>query len=167
MSVEIGHRLRQAREAQGYSLDEMEQFTRIPAHDLASLEAGDFSNFSSSYYVRAYLRTYANTLGLNPREVVDAYRLVRKGGVDGSAAGRSYQGSAQVRGRGSNPSAINPLPMENKQVAAERQRRHLFPEAPGRSGNRPLQRESRPRKGEGLYASGCSGARRIRTISHA
>ncbi|GGA34630.1 hypothetical protein GCM10007416_04370 [Kroppenstedtia guangzhouensis] len=120
MSVEIGHRLRQAREAQGYSLDEMEQFTRIPAHDLASLEAGDFSNFSSSYYVRAYLRTYANTLGLNPREVVDAYRLVRKGGVDGSAAGRSYQGSAQVRGRGSNPSAINPLPMENKQVAAER-----------------------------------------------
>ncbi len=78
MSVEIGHRLRQAREAQGYSLDEMEHYTRIPAYDLASLEAGIFPNLSSPYYIRVYLRTYANTLGLDPREIVGAYRSAMK-----------------------------------------------------------------------------------------
>ncbi|MFD1394870.1 RodZ domain-containing protein [Kroppenstedtia eburnea] len=137
MSVEIGHRLRQAREAQGYSLDEMEQYTRIPAHDLASLEAGDFSNLSSPYYIRAYLRTYANTLGLNPREVVEAYRSLTKGAADGgNAAGRSYRRSVPRGGggRGSNHSAIHPPPMGNEGETA------------GRTEETPLSRSSRSRR---------------------
>ncbi|MFD1426225.1 hypothetical protein JOD24_001241 [Kroppenstedtia sanguinis] len=94
MSVEIGHRLRQAREAQGYSLDEMEHYTRIPAYDLASLEAGDFSNLSSPYYIRVYLRTYANTLGLDPREIVGAYRSAMKEVAKGrNVVGHSNRGS--------------------------------------------------------------------------
>ncbi|MDA8352728.1 MAG: DUF4115 domain-containing protein [Firmicutes bacterium] len=91
MSVKIGHRLRQARESRGLTLEEMEAHTRIAAHDLAALEAEDFDRIASPYYVRTYLRTYAHVLGLDPREIVEDYRRGAEGLSSSPAGGIGYR----------------------------------------------------------------------------
>ncbi|PTX58655.1 uncharacterized protein DUF4115 [Melghirimyces profundicolus] len=157
MSAEIGHRLRQARESQGLSLEEMEHHTRIPAHDLAVLEAGDFSRISSPYYVRAYLRTYAQTLGLNPREILDEYRRGvaaggmqtpdrrRKGPFAGTGSdpgeGRGRSRLPSRRPRNSPPPAAPPFGSQESLEAGEPGRNlpasggmNRFPRGRGRTG---------------------------------
>ncbi|SMO55628.1 helix-turn-helix domain-containing protein [Melghirimyces algeriensis] len=98
MSSHIGYRLRQARESWGLSLEEMEQYTRISATDLNALESGDFDRISSPYYIRIYLRTYAKTLGLDSREIVNEYRQTVGGSATLSGGGTPFgQGGTQER----------------------------------------------------------------------
>ncbi|WP_169713506.1 helix-turn-helix domain-containing protein [Paludifilum halophilum] len=88
MSVEIGYRLRQARESYGKSLEELEQETRIPAAYLAAIEAGDFESFPSAYFVRTYLRTYALSVGVDPQSILNLYRGTGRTGGRRSRPGR-------------------------------------------------------------------------------
>ncbi|MDR6224249.1 helix-turn-helix domain-containing protein [Desmospora profundinema] len=80
MSIEIGHRLKQARESLGYTLEEMAGEIQIPAAYLAALEAGDWQHMPSPYYARAYLRTYGTRLGLDPRSLVQHLQRPGVGG---------------------------------------------------------------------------------------
>lgn len=74
MSNEIGYRLRQAREALGLTLEDVEASTRIQKKYLLALEQGDFSQFPSPAYVRSYIRTYAITVGENPQRLLQYYQ---------------------------------------------------------------------------------------------
>lgn len=70
----LGRRLREAREARGSSLEEAEAATRIRAHFLELLEAGDFAAFrGGDVQVRGFLRIYARYLDLSPEEVLGRY----------------------------------------------------------------------------------------------
>lgn len=68
--TELGATLRDAREARGLSLDQVERDTRIGRRYLTALEAGDFSVFPAEVYARGFLRSYSSYLGLNPVEMV-------------------------------------------------------------------------------------------------
>ena len=70
----LGRRLREAREAKGSTLEEAEDATRIRAHFLESLEAGDFAAFpGGDVQVRGFLRIYARYLDLSPEDVLGRY----------------------------------------------------------------------------------------------
>jgi cytoskeleton protein RodZ len=71
---EVGQRLKQAREAQGLSLDEISARTRITVRHLKALEEGAEGELPEVFYVRGFLKKYAEVVGLSPGDVADAYR---------------------------------------------------------------------------------------------
>ena len=70
---ELGHELREAREAQGYGLAEAEDRTRIRQKFIAAMETEDWGALPGDVPTRGFLRKYAAFLGLNPEEVVGMY----------------------------------------------------------------------------------------------
>ncbi len=75
----IGERLRNAREARGLSLDEIEAATRIRRRYLEALEAEAFGELPGSAYARGFLRVYASYLGLPADELIGLYPDLRAG----------------------------------------------------------------------------------------
>ncbi|SFJ24618.1 helix-turn-helix domain-containing protein [Thermoflavimicrobium dichotomicum] len=74
MSVEIGSFLRQTREQIGLSLDEVQEKTKIQKSFLIAIENGEFHKLPSPFYVRTYLRSYANCLRIEPQHILRQYR---------------------------------------------------------------------------------------------
>jgi cytoskeletal protein RodZ len=71
--VMLGDRLRQAREARGAPLHEVEWATKIKGAYLEALEEENFRLIPGAVYVRGFLRTYANYLGIDPEPLIDEY----------------------------------------------------------------------------------------------
>ncbi|GGO19182.1 hypothetical protein GCM10008949_03210 [Deinococcus humi] len=77
-SMTFGAALRSAREAQGLTLRELAQTTAIRRDYLQALEDGQLGGLPESTFARAYLRTYARELGLDPAPLLaDFDRLIR------------------------------------------------------------------------------------------
>jgi cytoskeleton protein RodZ len=70
--MSIGTQLRQAREAQSLSLDQVAQVTHIRLHYLEALEADRFEMLPSAAQLRGFLRAYGDYLKLNSGELVRA-----------------------------------------------------------------------------------------------
>src|SRR5688500_996330 len=83
MTETLGRMLREAREAKGYVLEDVERATRIRARYLAALEAGEFDALPSETQVRGFLRNYAQFLSLNSEQVLADYKeaLDQKAGL--------------------------------------------------------------------------------------
>lgn len=62
----LGERLRQAREAAGLSLRDMERRTKIPITALEALERNDFSRLPGGIFGRSFVRSYALEVGFEP-----------------------------------------------------------------------------------------------------
>ncbi len=69
----VGKFLRQAREKQNYTLNEMTELTNIDIKYLQALEAEEYEILPSSFYVRTFIRTYAKYLNLNVNSVIQLY----------------------------------------------------------------------------------------------
>jgi cytoskeletal protein RodZ len=70
--MSIGSQLRQARETQSLSLDQVAQATHIRLHYLEALESDHFDLLPSSAQCRGFLRAYGDYLKLNSGELVGA-----------------------------------------------------------------------------------------------
>jgi helix-turn-helix protein/uncharacterized protein DUF4115 len=70
---EIGNSLREARYRQGLELSEVELATKIRARYLQALEEESFDALPAQTYVKGFLRTYADYLGLDGQLYVDEY----------------------------------------------------------------------------------------------
>src|ERR687895_824592 len=70
----IGERLREARMRQKIDIAEVEQATKIRAKSLRALENEEFALLPGSTFVRSFLRTYAQYLGLDAHLLVEEYR---------------------------------------------------------------------------------------------
>jgi cytoskeletal protein RodZ len=70
----IGDRLREARMRQGLDLTEVEVATKIRAKYLRAMENDEFSMLPGSTYVKSFLRTYAEYLGLDAQLLVEEFR---------------------------------------------------------------------------------------------
>lgn len=64
-TAEHGALLRTARKAQGMTLEEAAQRTRIPARTLDALESGAWDRAGAAVFVRGQLRSYGRLLGLD------------------------------------------------------------------------------------------------------
>jgi cytoskeleton protein RodZ len=70
---EIGNSLREARVRQGLDFPELEQGTKIRAKYLRALEDEQFDILPAQTYVKGFLRSYAEHLGLDGQLYVDEY----------------------------------------------------------------------------------------------
>jgi Helix-turn-helix domain/RodZ C-terminal domain len=70
---EIGTSLREARLRRGVDLPQVEQITKIRVKYLRALEDEQFEQLPSQTYVKGFLRTYAEYLGLDGQLYVDEY----------------------------------------------------------------------------------------------
>jgi cytoskeleton protein RodZ len=70
---EIGNSLREARHRQQLELAEVEQATKIRARYLTALEEEAFDALPAQTYVKGFLRTYADYLGLDGQLYVDEF----------------------------------------------------------------------------------------------
>jgi cytoskeletal protein RodZ len=69
----FGEKLRLAREARGLTLEAIAQSTKIGASLLSSLERGDCSRWPGGVYSRAYVRSFAQAVGLDPKAISDEF----------------------------------------------------------------------------------------------
>lgn len=66
----FGLRLKTHRERRGITLESIAESTKIKRSLLAALEAGDVSHFPLGIFRRAYVRSYANAIGLPAEPIV-------------------------------------------------------------------------------------------------
>lgn len=72
---ELGTRLKQARIAKGYSLEDLQDLTKIQKRYLAGIEDGNYSMMPGTFYVRAFIKQYAAAVGLNGEELLDQHKV--------------------------------------------------------------------------------------------
>ncbi len=68
-ALAISARLKAAREAGGYSLDDIATRTRVPIRHLQHIDAGDWDQLPAITYTVGFVRSYANSVGLNGTEL--------------------------------------------------------------------------------------------------
>src|SRR4029077_1499306 len=67
---DFGGKLRQARERRGISLRQIAAITKISAAALEGLERNDISKLPGGIFSRAFVRSYAAEIGLDPDDTV-------------------------------------------------------------------------------------------------
>lgn len=72
--TELGNRLKEARLAKDLSLDDLQAMTKIQKRYLIGIEEGNYSSMPGNFYVRAFIKQYAEALGLNPEEIFETYK---------------------------------------------------------------------------------------------
>lgn len=71
---DIGSVLRQARDAQGASLEDVSALLKIREDHLQALENNDFDRLPGHVYAIGFIRTYATHLGLNAGELISLFK---------------------------------------------------------------------------------------------
>ena len=72
--TELGNSLKEARLAKGYSLDDLQDITKIQKRYLIGIEEGNYSIMPGSFYVRAFIKQYAEAVGLDADQILTEYR---------------------------------------------------------------------------------------------
>jgi cytoskeletal protein RodZ len=72
--TELGTRLKEARLSKGYSLDDLQEITKIQKRYLIGIEEGNYSIMPGTFYVRAFIKQYAEAVGLDPEEIFEQYK---------------------------------------------------------------------------------------------
>lgn len=72
--AELGNRLKEARMAKGYSLEDLQEITKIQKRYLSAIEEGNFSVMPGAFYVRAFIKQYAEAVGLDANEILETYK---------------------------------------------------------------------------------------------
>lgn len=70
---DLGQLLKKARVEKGMTLDDIQDLTKIRKRYLEAIEEGDYKVLPGTFYVRAFVKTYAETVGLNPDELLQLY----------------------------------------------------------------------------------------------
>ena len=106
----IGETLREARMRQKLSIADVEERTKIRAKYLRALENEEWGALPGSTFVKTFLRTYAEVVGVDPHLLVEEYRTVHDTGEE-----------------------IEVNPGANRPAAARRQRRRNPPGPPSKT----------------------------------
>ncbi|PYF04771.1 cytoskeletal protein RodZ [Ureibacillus chungkukjangi] len=72
--TELGTRLKEARLSKGYSLDDLQEITKIQKRYLVAIEEGNYSIMPGTFYVRAFIKQYAEAVGLDAEEVLSEFK---------------------------------------------------------------------------------------------
>jgi cytoskeletal protein RodZ len=78
----IGETLREARMRQRLDIADVEERTKIRAKYLRALENEEWSLLPGPTFVKTFLRTYAEVVGVDPYLLVEEYRLTEERGGD-------------------------------------------------------------------------------------
>jgi cytoskeleton protein RodZ len=70
---DLGQQLKDARLAKGLSLDDVQEVTKIRKRYLEAIEAGDYKVLPGSFYVRAFIKTYAEAVDIDPELLLEEH----------------------------------------------------------------------------------------------
>jgi transcriptional regulator with XRE-family HTH domain len=71
--MDIGGRLRHARESQGLTLRQVGDITKLSMTTLVRIEANEFDTLPGGILIKGYLRAYAAAVGIVPEDIVREY----------------------------------------------------------------------------------------------
>lgn len=71
---ELGQLLKKTRLDKGITLDDLQETTKIRKRYLESIEEGNYKVLPGAFYVRAFIKSYAEAVGLDPNELLATYR---------------------------------------------------------------------------------------------
>ena len=71
--TELGTILKEARIAKNLSLDDLQEITKIQKRYLIGIEEGNYSLMPGNFYVRAFIKQYAEAVGLDPEELFEEF----------------------------------------------------------------------------------------------
>ncbi|WP_411809640.1 cell shape determination protein RodZ [Bacillus mojavensis] len=72
--TELGIRLKEAREEKAMSLDDLQAATKIQKRYLTALEEGNYDIIPGKFYVRAFIKQYAEAVGLDADQLFEEYK---------------------------------------------------------------------------------------------
>lgn len=72
--MEIGILLKETREEKGFTLDDIQEKTKIQKRYLEAIEQEDFDVLPGKFYARAFIREYAEALELDPEIVLSNFK---------------------------------------------------------------------------------------------
>jgi len=71
---ELGQVLQRAREEKGISLDDIQRMTKIQVRYLEAIERGHFHLLPGHFYARAFIKSYAEAVGLDPNDILSHFQ---------------------------------------------------------------------------------------------
>ena len=72
--MDVGARLKEARIAKGLSLESLQETTKIQKRYLAAIEEGNFHILPGKFYARAFIKEYADAVGIDPNELLEEHK---------------------------------------------------------------------------------------------
>ncbi|MGE8204011.1 helix-turn-helix domain-containing protein [Heyndrickxia sp. NPDC080065] len=72
--TELGSKLKEARQAKGLSLDDLQEITKIQKRYLKGIEEGNYDMMPGKFYVRAFIKQYAEAVDLETDQIFDEYK---------------------------------------------------------------------------------------------
>ncbi|AIY73627.1 TPA: helix-turn-helix domain-containing protein [Bacillus tropicus] len=72
--TELGQKLKEARETKGLSVDQLHEVTKIQKRHLVAIEEGNYDVLPGAFYARAFIKQYADAVGLNGEELLVEYQ---------------------------------------------------------------------------------------------
>ncbi|MCZ8519985.1 MULTISPECIES: helix-turn-helix domain-containing protein [Paenibacillus] len=73
---DLGQLLKKARLDKKISLEDLQETTKIRKRYLEAIEDGNYKVLPGNFYVRAFIKSYAEAVGLDPNEVLNLYQNV-------------------------------------------------------------------------------------------
>ena len=137
MLESFGARLRQRREEQSIALGAIAERTKIKLSLLESLERDDVSHWPSGIYRRAYIRSYAQAIGLDPDVVVREFLEVHPEPDEVLAAEAIAAAAENLRTNGGPPTRLRYI-MGSAIGSLARLRRSPGSEEPGLAPGPPV-----------------------------
>lgn len=72
--AELGARLKEARMSKGYTLEDLQEKTKIQKRYLSAIEEGNYGVMPGTFYVRAFIKQYAEVVDLDANELLETYK---------------------------------------------------------------------------------------------
>lgn len=96
---EIGEILKKARIEKGYTLDDLQQTTKIQKRYLEAIEQGNTEILPGRFYARAFVKQYADIVGLDGEELLDEYYQVSADEVSEEVAESISAAPSRIQGK--------------------------------------------------------------------
>ncbi|MFD5264168.1 helix-turn-helix domain-containing protein [Bacillus wiedmannii] len=72
--TELGQKLKEARGTKDLSMDQLHEITKIQKRHLVAIEEGNYDVLPGAFYARAFIKQYADAVGLNGEELLVEYQ---------------------------------------------------------------------------------------------
>ncbi|MFC2702918.1 MAG: helix-turn-helix domain-containing protein, partial [Abiotrophia defectiva] len=115
---ELGTKLRDARIEKGYTLNTLQQMTKIQKKYLVAIEEGRFEEIPGNFYTRAFVKQYADMVGLDGDSLLLDYQSELEAVEHGLSQYEEQETEAM-------PSRLNRNQAQSEQSLLDRYAKHL------------------------------------------
>lgn len=106
----FGLEMRRVRERRGLTLEQISNQTKVSVAHFAALEAGDLSRWPSGIFRRAFIRSYATAVGLDPDQVFVEFSRIFPDPADGPRAAARLEAAAREDALAVPEDGLEPVP---------------------------------------------------------